>query len=433
MRSKTKFWQMLGRGTRLCPELYGPGQDKKDFFIFDFCQNLEFFSQELEGSEGALAQPLSQRLFNARLELIGVLDQRLDARRVADEARQSPVLTEAAIRADTAALLHGMVAGMSLDNFVVRPQRRWVEAWAQADAWKHPTQEQLGEVAQHLSGLPTAVRDDDEDAKRFDALLLNTQLALLRSEPALDRLQARVQQLAGSLLELANVPSVREHLLLIEAVAGSEWWQGVTLPMLEQARRKLRALIKLLEKRQRKVVYTDFEDAMGTAAEVELPLVAGAVDFERFRAKAKAFLRTHQDRLALHKLRRNQPLTPADLQELDTLLHEAGASDADLERARTLHTSLPVFIRSLVGLEREAAMAAFSALIDGGTASASQLQFIEEIVQHLTEHGAMAQDRLYQSPFIDIHDQGPDGLFSTGNVQQLFAVLEQFEHPAMTG
>ena len=77
VRSKAKFWQMVGRGTRLCPELYGPGQDKKDFFIFDFCQKLEFFSQELEGSEGAVAQPLSQRLFNARLELIDVLDKRL--------------------------------------------------------------------------------------------------------------------------------------------------------------------------------------------------------------------------------------------------------------------------------------------------------------------------------------------------------------------
>ena len=427
VRSKAKFWQMVGRGTRLCPELYGPGQDKKDFFIFDFCQNLEFFSQELEGSEGALAQPLSQRLFNARLELIEVLDKRLASNGVADEAQQSPVLTEAAIRRDTADLLHSMVAGMSMDNFVVRPQRRWVEAWAQPDAWKRPTSEQLAEVAVHLSGLPTAVRDDDEDAKRFDALLLNTQLALLRTEPALARLQTTVQQLASSLLELSNVPSVREHLLLIEAVAGDEWWQDVTLPMLEQARRKLRSLIKLIEKSGRKVVYTDFEDAIGETAEVDLPLVASAVDFDRFRAKAKVFLRAHEDRLALHKLRRNQPLTAADLQELEALLHEAGGTDSDIQRARTLHTSLPVFVRSLVGLDREAAMAAFANLIAAGTASASQLQFIEEIVQHLTEHGAMPAARLYESPFTDIHAQGPDGVFDGNKVEQLFRALQGLE------
>lgn len=423
VRSKAKFWQMVGRGTRLCKELYGPGQDKKDFFIFDFCQNLEFFSQELEGSEGAVTQPLSQRLFNARLELIALLDQRQQMNGVADEAQQSFVLTEAIIRSDTAALLHSMVAGMSLDNFVVRPQRRWVETWAQPEAWKRPTAEQLAEVATYLSDLPTAVRDDDEDAKRFDALLLNTQLAMLRSEPSFPHLQAKVKQLADSLLELANVPSVRDHLLLIEAIAGDEWWQDVTLPMLEQARRKLRSLIKLIEKSSRNVVYTDFEDAIGETTEVNLPLVASAVNFDRFRAKAKVFLRAHDDRLALHKLRRNQPLTAADLQELEALLHEAGGTDSDIERAVTLHTSLPVFVRSLVGLDREAAMAAFANLIAAGTASASQLQFVEEIVQHLTEHGAMPASRLYESPFTDIHVQGPDGVFDSAKVEQLFQAL----------
>jgi len=109
-----------------------------------------------------------------------LLDQRLAGNGVAEVPASSFALTEAAIREDTAALLHGMVAGMQLANFVVRPQRRWVEAWAQADAWKRPSAEQLTEVATHLSGLPTAVRDDDEDAKRFDALMLLSRRALCR-------------------------------------------------------------------------------------------------------------------------------------------------------------------------------------------------------------------------------------------------------------
>ena len=427
VRSKTKFWQMLGRGTRLCTDLYGPGDDKKDFFVFDFCQNLEFFSQELAGSDGALGEPLSQKLFKARLELVGVLDQRLNAGGVCEAAAQSFALTESAIRGDTAGLLQRTVAGMPLDNFVVRPQRRHVEAWAQTDAWLRPSAGQLGEVATHLSGLPSSVRDSDEDAKRFDLLMLNVQLCSLRAEPGLARLQTRVQQLACSLLELPNVPAVREHLLLIEAMAGDEWWQDVTLPMLEQARRKLRSLVKLVEKSSRKVVYTDFEDALGELTEVALPLVASAVDFERFRSKAKAFLRAHDDRLALHRLRRNQPLTAADLQELEALLQEAGGTEDDMQRARTLHTSVAAFVRSLVGLDREAATQAFAHLIAGGTASARQLQFIGEIVQHLTEHGAMPEDRLYASPFTDIHAHGPDGVFDAANVEQLFSALKGLE------
>ncbi|WP_281174249.1 type I restriction-modification enzyme R subunit C-terminal domain-containing protein [Comamonas granuli] len=140
-----------------------------------------------------------------------------------------------------------------------------------------------------------------------------------------------------------------------------------------------------------------------------------------------SFLRAHEDRLVLHKLRRNQPLTATDLQELEALLHEAGGTDGDIERARALHTSLPTFIRSLVGLDREAATAAFAGLIGSGTASASQLQFIEEIVQHLTEHGVMPAARLYESPFTDIHAHGPDGVFESAKVALLLKTLEQLE------
>src|SRR5438477_7707917 len=79
VRSKTKFWQMLGRGTRLCPDLFGPGQHKQFFYLFDYCQNLEYFSQDPETTEGAPGESLGKRLFTARLELIGELDQRLSA------------------------------------------------------------------------------------------------------------------------------------------------------------------------------------------------------------------------------------------------------------------------------------------------------------------------------------------------------------------
>ncbi|RST49349.1 DEAD/DEAH box helicase family protein [Variovorax sp. DXTD-1] len=430
VRSKAKFWQMVGRGTRLCKDLFAPGQDKTNFLIFDFCQNLEYFGQNLEGTDGAMGEPLGQRLFKARTELLQVLDERLAAggpRAAEASGAEIAGLTEARIRHDTAAVLHEFVAGMTLDNFVVRPQRRRVEVWSAAEAWKQPSAEDLSDVAAHLSGLPSVVRDDDEDAKRFDMLMLKLQLAQLRVEPEFDRLKKQVRQIAEGLLELNSIPAVREQLVLVEAIAGEDWWQDVTLPMLEQARRKLRILVKLLEKTRRKVVYTDFADELGELTEVELPTGTGAVDFERFRSKAKAFLRAHEDRLALHKLRRNQPLTETDLGELEKMLHEAGGSHGDIARALDLHKSLPGFVRSLVGLDREAATHAFAHLIAGSTMTASQLQFIEEIVQHLTEHGAMPQERLYASPFTDIHSRGPEGVFAPNVVEQLFAALDGLE------
>ncbi len=433
VRSKAKFWQMVGRGTRLCKDLFGPEQDKREFLIFDFCQNLEFFSQNLEGSKGNVAEPLSQRTFKARLELLGALDERLaaDGQRVGEPCAEYG-LTEAVMRADTAALLHGVVAGMRLDNFVVRPQRRWVELWSDAKAWHTVTGDQLVELAAHVSGLPSSVRDDDEEAKRFDLLMLRTQLGCVHGDVGYARLRDQVRALADGLSELGSIPDVKKHMVLIEAVAGEEWWQDVTLPMLEQARRQLRGLIRLLEKTRRKPIYTDFEDQVGETAEVALPLGGSAGDFERFRLKVRAFLRAHESHITLHKLRRNQPLTATDLAELERLLMESGAGTAqDVARAGEQAHGLGLFVRSLVGLDREAATQALNGFVSGKTLTANQLEFVNLIVTHLTERGVMEAALLYEPPFTHFAPQGPDALFTSAQVDELFGVLDQVRATAL--
>jgi type I restriction enzyme, R subunit len=435
VRSKAKFWQMVGRGTRLCKDLFGPSDDKKDFLIFDFCQNLEYFSQNLPGTDGALGQPLGQRLFNARLELLDALDQRLAAagHRSSDRAPDGEIrMTEAGVRRDTSAMLHGIVAGMSLDNFVVRPQRKWVEAWSNATAWERLTTEQLADIGTHLSGLPTSIRDDDEDAKRFDLLMLRLQLSMLHAEPGFDRLKKQVCEIADKLSELGSIPAVRERMVLIEAMLGEDWWTDVTLPMLEQARRQLRALVKLLEKTARKVVYTDFEDELGETAEVILPIGGNAGDFERFRAKVRAFLRLNEDHMALHKLRRNLALTPSDLTELEKMLATSGAGTReDFARATREAQGLGLFIRSLVGLDRQAATEALNGFLGDKTLSSNQIEFVNLIVNHLTERGVMDAALLYEPPFTGFAPQGPDGLFAPAKVNELFAVLDQVRASAI--
>jgi type I restriction enzyme R subunit len=435
VRSKAKFWQMVGRGTRLCKDLFGPGLDKKDFLIFDFCQNLEYFSQNLPGTDGSVGQSLGQRLFNARLELLAALDQRLSLGGLVAGEGASPDsirLTEAGMRRDTASMLHSIVAGMNLDNFVVRPQRKWVEAWSNAAAWEHLDDEQLGAIATHLSGLPTSVRDDDEDAKRFDLLMLRLQLCMLHAEPGYDRLRKQVCDIADKLSELGSIPAVRERMVLIEAMLGEEWWVDVTLPMLEQARRHLRALVKLLEKSSRKVVYTDFEDELGEVTDIALPLSSTAGDFERFRAKVRAFLRLHEDHLAVQKLRRNLALTPSDLTALENILAGSGAgTPEDFERAAREAQGLGLFIRSLVGLDRQAATEALNGFLGDKTLSGNQIEFVNLIVNHLTERGVMDAALLYEPPFTGFAPQGPDGLFQPARVEELFRVLEQVRASAI--
>ena len=265
VRSKTKFWQMVGRGTRLCPDLFAPGKDKEFFYIFDYCQNLEFFSQNPETTDGALGESLGKRLFKTRLELISELDRKLSG--VVSEGPEK----EAELRRELAALLQGEVAAMNVENFVVRAKRRLVEKYARPEAWEELKLEAFAELAQEVAGLPSELEAEDEEAKRFDLLMLNLQLAVSRVEPAFKRLSEQVKAIAGLLEEKSSIPMVQEQMPLIQEIQTDEWWQNVTTPMLENVRRRLRALVKLIEKQQRKPIYTDFEDEIGSETAVELP------------------------------------------------------------------------------------------------------------------------------------------------------------------
>jgi type I restriction enzyme, R subunit len=436
VRSKTKFWQMVGRGTRLCPDLFGPGKDKAFFYILDYCQNLEFFSQNPETTDGALSESLGKRLFKTRLELIGELDRppadvEPELAGIAAE-RSAAYKATAALRADVASLLHGEVATMNLDNFVVRPKRRLVEKYAKAETWAALTEESLAELAHEVASLPSEQDPEDEEAKRFDLLILNLQLAVLRAEPAFWRLSDQVKAIAGLLEEKASIPMVRQQLPLIQEIQADEWWQDVTTPMLEVVRKRLRALVKLIDKQKRRPIYTDFEDQMGSEAAVDLPGFAAPDSFERFRAKARAFLKAHENHIAIHKLRMNRALTAADLAELERMLAESGVGGAhEIDRARVESRGLGLFVRSLVGLDREAAKEALAGFLSGKTLSANQIEFVNLIVDHLTEHGVMDASLLYESPFTDLTPRGPDGIFTSSQVDELVAVLEQVKAAAI--
>lgn len=436
VRSKTKFWQMLGRGTRLSPDLFGPGRDKEFFYVFDYCQNLEYFSQDLPGTEGYAAESLAKRLFDARLELIAALDSRSqDALHLAIKevtAAYGDPKTDAEVRRALAQRLQSEVAAMNLDNFIVRPHRRLVEKFAKPEAWVALAQEALAELSHEVAGLPTELDSENEEAKRFDLLVLKLQLARLSADPSFEQLRHRVKEIAGLLAEKDAIPIVREQMPLIQDVQTDEWWQDVTVPMLESMRRRLRGLVQLIDKRQRKPVYTDFEDSMGAETDFALPGFAVGTDQTKFIAKARAFLRQHLDHVAVAKLRTNRPLTVSDLDELERLLGESGAGEPkDIRTAAETARGLGLFVRSLVGMDRTAAKEALGKFTNGKMLTANQVEFVSLIVDHLTEHGVMEAARLYESPFTDITPHGPDALFRASEVDELLQALQALRATAV--
>jgi type I restriction enzyme R subunit len=418
VRSKSKFWQMIGRGTRLRPDLFGPGKDKKDFLVFDFCGNLEYFGQDLPGSEGSTQKSLTQRLFEARLGLVVGLDR-------ADAERE--------LRDTTARWLHEVVAGMNLDNFLVRPHRKQVETWASWDRWASLSNEDAADVLEHLAGLPSNVRDPDEDAKRFDLLILRRQLAQLEGDAiAAERIRETVQLIAAALLSKRTIPSVAQQIALLDDVAGDEWWIDVTLPMLELARLRIRSLVRFVEKTRQNPVYTDFQDTLDTPYDVDLPQVTPAVDRDRFRAKAAAYLKAHEDNVALQRLRRNRQLTEDDLVALEQMLLASGAgAKADIDRAVETTGGLGLFIRSLVGLDHAAATEAFAEYLDGTRFSVDQVRFVSLIVDELTSNGVMEPTRLYESPYTDRAPTGPDFIFPNDDVEVIVDILHDVKAHAL--
>lgn len=320
---------------------------------------------------------------------------------------------------------------MNIENFVVRPQRRFVEKFARPEAWKALTGDDQTELSTRIASLPTEWVDSDEEAKRFDLLVLRTQLAILQARPGFGALRDQIRAIASALEEQEAVPAIKAEIVLIQAIAGEEWWNDVTLGMLENARKRLRALVKLIEKSKKKVVYTDFTDELGTEATIDLPEIATGLDMAKFKDKARQFLKTRENHLALQRLRRGQALTPTDLQELERMLVEAGGTPELIQKAAEDKLGLGIFIRSLVGMERDAVAQAFSEVIAGSTATPDQIEFIELIVAELTATGVMEAGRLYESPFLDISPQGPEGLFPVAKVERMVQVLAEIRRRAV--
>lgn len=436
VRSRTKFWQMIGRGTRLRPDLFGPGRHKEFFYVFDFCQNFEFFNQNPQTVDAAPSTSLSKRLFAARVELIAEIDAQPGAATTGgvneplrDFDHDDIVTGAQGLRTALADRLQDEVAAMSLDNFLVRPKRQVIERFSKPGAWGVLDLDARLQLVDDIAGLPSGLVDDDTAAKEFDLLILRTQLAILRSGN-LERLRKGIVEICHILENLANIPAVARQLALVQEIQTDAYWDDLTAPELEVARKRLRGLIKLIEWKKRPIVYSDFEDQIGSGDEVKLEGLNPGTDIAKFKMKARHFLQEHKDHIAIRKLRMNEPLTPTDIAELERMFLEAGLADPPaLDRLRA-EGGLGLFVRSLVGLDREAAKQAFSQFLLGKSLGANQIEFINLIIDHLTARGVMDPALLYESPFTDLSPLGAEGVLGKDGAAQIIQILRDVQKSA---
>ncbi|UPR53050.1 DEAD/DEAH box helicase family protein [Vibrio cyclitrophicus] len=432
IRSKVKFTQMIGRGTRLCKDLFGPNDDKKTFKVFDYCQNFEYFDANPEGIAVGVAKPVTQQVFEKRVLFSTLLNNKLTNEEFRE---QHPEDCERYTELNRYQLdmLHHLVSGMNLDNFIVRPKRQAVEPFLERDHWDNIDDTKFTELESQISALPTEAEAFNSDEQlnhlshRFDSLVLTMQLDLLEKGMLSETSRGRVVEFAEQLEAKSTIPAVQAQLQLIQDIQTQEFWQDIHLVTLEELRRKLRNLMFALDKDKKEMVYTNFEDEVQGVHDVTNVYKNPSVDLAQYRKKIELYIQDHQDQLTIQKLKRNKSITQADLDVLEGLLLDAsGMSDVEAYREKILQEKpLGTFIRELIGLDMNAAKEAFSSFLDAESYNAEQIQFVDKVIDYLVNNGILDMSQLFEPPFTDNHGESAYGFFDEGTVVELFGVIRK--------
>ena len=422
VRSYVKFWQMIGRGTRLRKDLFGPGRDKTEFLIFDHWSNFWFFDEKYKEKQPSAQKSLLQRVFEARVELATVA---LD--KMAEPEFQHVVdLIVDDIR-DTK------------ETGVIDVKDRWRELEAlskrdRVEGFEAATKADLLSIAAPL--MRWRKLNGDEDAYRFDLLMHRAQVELLRGGREAGRfldLKARIEEQVELLMK--NQSPVKAKADPIGKVRSKDFWKSVTVAELEDLRGELRGIMKYQQDTGGGGVggirELDVDDADYVSAEY-IPKLEG-LDLVEYQRRVRAVIDEHfATNATLTRIREGKAVHDADLEDLARLVLEvddkANVKHLVGRQPETRRSLLAVF-RGLVGLDPAAVEAAFSAFVHKHPRlSAQQLRFLQMVQNHIAQNGGIEIERLYEAPFTTIHAESVDGVFpNPGEVDELLAILATFE------
>ena len=381
--SKAKFWQMIGRGTRLCPGLID-GEDKKIFYIFDFCGNFEFFRMN-KGKSTAAQMALQSAIFNLKAQI---------AFKLQDIAFQTPELIE--FRKTLVEDMVRKVRELNRENFAVKQHLKFVDLYSNPNNYTALTYEDTLLIREELAPL-IEPEDDDANAQRFDALMYGIELAYLMGKKhtkAHHDLLNKVSAVAG----VANIPEIMAQAELIDKILHTDYLENAEINEFEHIRESLRDLMKYIPIVS--IRYnTDFNDEILSMDWKESELEND--DLKNYKAKAEFYVRQHQDNTAIAKLKGNIPLSQEDIRELEKILWSEIGTKREYE-AEYGEKTLGEFVREIVGLDMNAAKAAFSEYLNEKNLDSRQIYFVNQIVEYIVQNGMMKDLSVLQdTPFTD--------------------------------
>lgn len=381
--SKAKFWQMIGRGTRLSPGLID-GKDKDKFYIFDFCGNFEFFRMS-KGNANASARSLQGALFSLKAQMAFKLQDAVYKTDELSAFRQT--LVDDMVR---------KVSELNQDNFAVKQHLKFVELYTSPNRYQSLSYEDTLMMQQELAPL-LLPEPDDPKALRFDALLYGMELAHLAGLPY-NRAHHDLLKKAEALSKIANVPEIAAQSALLEKILHTDYVENTGVDELEKIRKALRDLMKYITNEQ-SAYETGFGDEILSIEWKQSELEND--DLQNYKMRAEFYVRQHQNELAIAKLKMNVPLTDSDITQIEEILWSEVGTKQDYE-AEYGKKPLGEFIREIVGLDMNAAKEAFSAYLTNVNLDSRQIYFVNQIVEYIVHNGMMKDMSILQeAPFID--------------------------------
>ncbi|ESU24362.1 type i site-specific deoxyribonuclease [Flavobacterium enshiense DK69] len=415
VRSYAKFWQMIGRGTRLCEDVFGPNQPKEEFLIFDVCGNFEFFELKKERKETRMPKPVTQQIFEDRLHLSRLL-------------AETGEIEDLALSKGLRDILHHAIKNLDKNRFQVGMNLRHVAEFEHRDRWNNIDSNDVHIIEEHLSDLPIP-ESINEAARRFDLMMLKLQIATLMANSFKVKYQETLVEICNGLSKKYTIPAVLRAKDIIEDIKRVDFFKEVSQMKLDSVREELRELVQYLESQSKEIFYSDLQDE-GYISDIKEPDFTSSYG-KNYKLRVESFIRENKHQLTISKLNSNQPITVQELKLLEDILFDGDGrgTKEDFEKEFGKEP-LGFFIRSIVGLDLKAAQEAFSDFLQKGNLRADQMTFIQKIISHLAQNGTIDPSMLFESPFTDVNDQGLLGVFDDGDAHKVISIIERINENA---